>query len=136
MHRGGRTRRLQDILPQTHIAPDRDNIREDDIIEESVYQPPEYSRQGNLVENDPIAIERIAAVVVSAMRSTNRDFSIERATKLGAKVFIGTTNLVVAKAWMIRIERVFDVMGCPNDRKLCLATFLLEDGEYDWWQSV
>ncbi|KAL2465555.1 CCHC-type domain-containing protein [Abeliophyllum distichum] len=136
MRRGGRTRRLQDILPHTHIAPDRDNLGEAEIIEESVHQPPEHLRQGNMVENDPVVVERIAVAVVSTMRNTYRNFSIERATKLGAKIFTGTTDPAIVEALMIKIERVFDVMGCPDDRKLRLATFLLEDGAYDWWQPV
>ncbi|XP_022847679.1 uncharacterized protein LOC111370226 [Olea europaea var. sylvestris] len=70
------------------------------------------------------------------MRNTDRDFSIERGTKLGVKVFTGTVDPAVAQAWMINIERVFNVIGCLDARKLCLATFLLEEGAYDWWQSV
>ncbi|XP_022875694.1 uncharacterized protein LOC111394158 [Olea europaea var. sylvestris] len=83
-----------------------------------------------------MAVERIVIVVVSTMLSTNRDFNIERATKLGAKVFTSTADLAIAQAWMTKIERVFDVMGCSDDQKLCLATFSLEECAYDWWQSV
>ncbi|KAL2526950.1 Uncharacterized protein Adt_12004 [Abeliophyllum distichum] len=39
----------------------------------------------------------IEASVVSAMRSTDRDFSIEKATKLGAKVFTGIADPAVAE---------------------------------------
>ncbi|XP_022846659.1 uncharacterized protein LOC111369392 isoform X2 [Olea europaea var. sylvestris] len=136
MPRGGKTRRLQDMLPQSQIAPDRDELRELERVDESVHQPPEQRGQGNVIGTDPIAVERIAIAVASAMRNSDRDFSIERATKLGAKVFTGTADPAVAQAWMTKIERVFDVMGCSDDRKLCLATFLLEEGAYDWWQSV
>ncbi|XP_022873706.1 uncharacterized protein LOC111392581 [Olea europaea var. sylvestris] len=37
---------------------------------------------------------------------------------------------------MVRIERIFDVMDCLDDRKLRLATFLFEGSAYDWWRSV
>ncbi|KAL2467161.1 Gag protease polyprotein-like protein [Abeliophyllum distichum] len=40
-----------------------------------------------MVENDPIAVEKIVAAVVSAMHNMDRNFSIERATKLGANGF-------------------------------------------------
>ncbi|XP_022847478.1 uncharacterized protein LOC111369990 [Olea europaea var. sylvestris] len=123
------------MLPQSHIAPDRDELREPERVDESVHQPSEQRGQGNVTGTDPIAVERIAIAVVSAMRNTDRDFSIERATKLGAKVFTGTVDPAVAQAWMTNIERVFDVMGCLDERMLCLATFLLEEGAYDWWQS-
>ncbi|KAL2470885.1 Uncharacterized protein Adt_39021 [Abeliophyllum distichum] len=94
---------IKSIL-MTHISPDRDNLREAERIKESVHHPSEYPGQGNMVEDDPIAVERIAAAVVSAMRSRDRDFSIKIATKLGVKVFIGTSDPAVAKAWMIKIE--------------------------------
>ncbi|KAL2532577.1 Retrotrans gag domain-containing protein [Abeliophyllum distichum] len=88
-----------------------------------------------MVENDLVVVERIAAAVVSAIHNTNKNFIIVRATKIGVKVVTGTVDVAVAGAWMIKIERVFDVMDCPDDRKLRLATFLLKDGAYDWWQS-
>lgn len=50
----------------------------------------------------------------------------EQATKLKAKMFISMTDPTVAESWMIKIERVFDVMGCPDDRKLRLVTFWIE----------
>ncbi|KAL2543054.1 Uncharacterized protein Adt_04032 [Abeliophyllum distichum] len=99
IRRGCRTRKFQNILPQTHIAHDRDNLREDEIIDESVHQPPEYLRQRNMVEDHSIIVERIAAaVVVLAMCSTDRDFGIEQATKLEAKVFTGTTDPAIVEA--------------------------------------
>ncbi|XP_022853707.1 uncharacterized protein LOC111375145 [Olea europaea var. sylvestris] len=136
MPRGGKTQRLQDMLSQSHIAPNRDELRESERVDESVHQPPETQGQGNVIGTNPITVERIAIVVASAMRNTDGDFSIERATKLGAKVFIDTADPAVAQAWMTKIERVFDVMDCSDDQKLCLATFLLEEGAYDWWQWV
>lgn len=41
-------------------------------------------------------------------------------------MFISMTDPTVAESWMIKIERVFDVMGCPDDRKLRLVTFWIE----------
>lgn len=82
--------------------------------------------------NDPMAVERIPTAIAFAVHSADRDFSIERTTKLEAKVFIGTVNIAVAPTWMIKIEMVIDAMGCPDDRKSRLATFLLEKGVFDW----
>ncbi|XP_022876708.1 uncharacterized protein LOC111394890 [Olea europaea var. sylvestris] len=124
------------MFPQSHIASDRDELREPKRVDESVHQTPEQQGQGNVIGTDPIAIKRIAIGVASAMCNTDRDFSIERAIKLGAKVFTGTADPTIAQAWMTKIERLFDVMGCSDDRKLCLSTFLLEEGAYDWWQLV
>lgn len=44
------------------------------------------------------------------MRSIDKDFSIERDTKLGAKFFTGTSNPAVAQVWMTKIDKVFGVM--------------------------
>ncbi|XP_022899342.1 uncharacterized protein LOC111412643 [Olea europaea var. sylvestris] len=74
--------------------------------------------------------------IILEFLNLERDFSIERATKLGAKVFTGTTDLAVVQVWMTKIERVFDIIDCSDDRKLCLITFSLEEGAYNWWQSV
>ncbi|XP_040363886.1 uncharacterized protein LOC121049795 [Rosa chinensis] len=35
---------------------------------------------------------------------------------------------------MVRLERVFDVMGYPDDCKPSLAVFLLEENAYHWWE--
>lgn len=115
------------MLPQTYIAPDQDDFRQHERVDESVHMPSEHLGQENVAGNDHMAVERIATAVVSAMRNTDKNFSIERATQLGAKVFTGTADPSIAQAWMIKIESLFDVMGCPYDRKLRLTTFLLEE---------
>ncbi|KAL2505661.1 Gag protease polyprotein-like protein [Abeliophyllum distichum] len=66
----------------------------------------------------------------------DKDHSIEWATKLGAKVFTGTFAPAMAEAWMDKIEKCFDVMGCPDDKRLRLATFLLEEGANNWWRLI
>ncbi|CAA3003162.1 uncharacterized protein LOC111369392 isoform X1, partial [Olea europaea subsp. europaea] len=131
MARGNKTRKLQDMSSQPPAAPDRDASR----VEESVHPTYDQRRYGDVAQPDLIA-DRIATAVASALRNTDKDYSIERATKLGAKVFTGTADPVDAESWMVRIERIFDFMDCPDDRKLRLATFLLEGSAYDWWRSV
>ncbi|KAL2471539.1 RNA-directed DNA polymerase [Abeliophyllum distichum] len=108
MARGGKQRRLQAELPKTHNAHDTEDARE---------------------------TKKFAAAIASALQmqhNPNKDHSIERATKLGAKVFTCTSDPAMVEDWMDKIEKVFDVMGCPNDKRLGLATFLFEEGANDW----
>ncbi|KAL2471113.1 Gag protease polyprotein-like protein [Abeliophyllum distichum] len=138
MGRGGKQRRLQAELPETHNAHDTEDARETSRVDESVHRTHEQPQQRNVVETDQIA-EKFAATVASALqmqRNPNKDHSIEWATKLGAKVFTGTSVPAMAEAWMDKIETVFDVMGCPDDKRLRLATFLLEEGANDWWWLI
>lgn len=50
-------------------------------------------------------------------------------------MFTNTADPVEIESWMVKIERMFDIMDCPDDRKL-FATFPLEEGAYDLWRSV
>lgn len=52
------------------------------------------------------------------------------------KLFAGIGDPAEVKSWMVKIERVFDIMDCSDNQKLCLATFLVEVCAYDWWKSV
>ncbi|XP_038877272.1 uncharacterized protein LOC120069556 [Benincasa hispida] len=61
-------------------------------------------------------------------------FSIERLKALGASTFEGTMNPADAEAWFVMVEKCFRVMWCPEDRKVALATFLLQKRAEDWWR--
>lgn len=70
------------------------------------------------------------------IKDPQRNFKIERLKALGATTFVGTTNPADAKIWMDMLEKCFDVMRCPEDRKVRLATLLLQEGASVWWNSV
>lgn len=55
---------------------------------------------------------------------------------MGAIVFEGTTDLADAKVWLNQVEKCFRVMRYPEDRKLELATFMLQKGAGDWWRLI
>ncbi|XP_022847834.1 uncharacterized protein LOC111370386 [Olea europaea var. sylvestris] len=121
MARGNKIRRVQDMLSQPPAALDRDASR----VEESVHPTHDQQRYRDVAQPDLIA-DRIATDVASALRNTDKDCSMERATKLGAEVFTGAVDLVEAESlmtadpveaesWMVRIERIFDVMDCLDD---------------------
>lgn len=61
-------------------------------------------------------------------------FNIERLKALEATIFEGTMNPANAEAWLNLIEKCFRVIRCPEDRRVELATFLLQKGAEDWWR--
>ncbi|KAA0032554.1 DNA/RNA polymerases superfamily protein [Cucumis melo var. makuwa] len=63
-------------------------------------------------------------------------YGIERLKKLGATVFEGSTDQANAENWLNMLEKCFDVMNCPEERKVRLATFLLQNEAEGWWKSI
>ncbi|KAA0054814.1 reverse transcriptase [Cucumis melo var. makuwa] len=63
-------------------------------------------------------------------------YRIERLKKLGATVFEGSTDPADAENWLNMLEKCFDVMNCPEERKVRLATFLLQKEAEGWWKSI
>ncbi|KAA0043589.1 uncharacterized protein E5676_scaffold2208G00290 [Cucumis melo var. makuwa] len=63
-------------------------------------------------------------------------YGIEWLKKLGATVFEGSTDPADAENWLNMLEKCFDVMNCPEERKVRLATFLLQKEAEGWWKSI
>ena len=66
-----------------------------------------------------------------APQKLDRIVSIKRLKALGATTFTGTPNLSNMENWLSLIETCFRVMDCPEERKVKLATFLLQDSAED-----
>ncbi|XP_050941530.1 uncharacterized protein LOC127149710 [Cucumis melo] len=83
-------------------------------------------------------LDRLAQRLILGIWSTQSDpekkYGIERLKALGATTFAGTTNPADAEAWLTLIEKCFRVTRCPEDRKVELAAFLLQNGAEDWWR--
>ncbi|KAA0062255.1 putative Retrotransposon protein [Cucumis melo var. makuwa] len=69
-------------------------------------------------------------------RDPEKAYRIERLKKLGATVFEGSTDSADAENWLNMLEKCFDVMNCPKERKVRLATFLLQKEAEGWWKSI
>ncbi|KAA0060440.1 retrotransposon protein [Cucumis melo var. makuwa] len=63
-------------------------------------------------------------------------YGIERLKKLGATVFEGSTDPTDVENWLNMLEKCFDLMNCPEERKVRLATFLLQKEVEGWWKSI
>ncbi|XP_022851336.1 uncharacterized protein LOC111373092 [Olea europaea var. sylvestris] len=47
-----------------------------------------------------------------------------------------THNPLEAEDWLVRIERIFYLINCPDSRKVICATFMLKKGVMRWWDST
>ena len=56
---------------------------------------------------------------------------VEKARRLRAQKFQRSTDPAVADNWIKRIERIFKVMEYLEERKVNIATFLLEEEALD-----
>ncbi|TYJ98797.1 uncharacterized protein E5676_scaffold1625G00010 [Cucumis melo var. makuwa] len=81
----------------------------------------------------PKEIERLERAVPS---DPEKAYGIEWLKKLGVIVFEGSTDPADAENWSNMLEKCFDMMNCPEERKVRLATFLLQKKAEGWWKSI
>uniref|UniRef100_A0A9I9EGA9 Serine/threonine-protein kinase nek2 n=1 Tax=Cucumis melo TaxID=3656 RepID=A0A9I9EGA9_CUCME len=73
---------------------------------------------------------------ISEPSDPKKAYGIERLKKLGATMFKGSTDPTDVENWLNMLEKYFDVMNCPEERKVKLATFLLQKEAEGWWKSI
>ena len=71
-----------------------------------------------------------------AGNSNQTRLRIEQFKKLSPPSFSGEPDPMVAEQWMMRMEKIFDVLNCPDDKKVSLATFMLEGEAEHWWRTM
>ena len=59
----------------------------------------------------------------SRSQESTTDKNYERVRKQGAKVFMGTTDLVVAEEWLRSTERILDRIECTSEQRLKYVVF-------------
>nr|GFC66610.1 zinc finger, CCHC-type, retrotransposon Gag domain protein [Tanacetum cinerariifolium] len=60
---------------------------------------------------------------------------IERFTKLKPLVFRSAATPAEAEDWIMHMEKLFQVLGCPYNFKTRLAAFKLEGDALSWWKA-
>ncbi|KAM0892448.1 hypothetical protein ACQ4PT_025752 [Festuca glaucescens] len=48
--------------------------------------------------------------------------------------FHGSANPLASEDWLKEVEKIFEVMLCPDEEKVTLAIFMLQGGASDWWR--
>lgn len=56
--------------------------------------------------------------------------------ELGAYDFFGSVGPAEDENWLTYLERVLEVMRCPDEDRVQLASFLLKRNAYHWWKTI
>ena len=64
------------------------------------------------------------------------DDHYEKIRKQCAKVFIGTTNPMVAEEWLRNTKRVLNRIECTIEKTVSYVAYLFEQDVLDWWETV
>ncbi|KAH9705011.1 Endonuclease [Citrus sinensis] len=133
----GRTRLVVGLTPGDVPAGENDPVDEG-IVESSTHEVVQQA-PGD-APNIEQSIDRLGQIVTTVVQNQAQPHvgqvnTVERVRSLGAKSFNGSGDPPEAESWLIKLERIFDVMRCSEEDRLSFATFLLEDRAYHWWQT-
>jgi hypothetical protein len=56
--------------------------------------------------------------------------------KLNPPSFNGEPDLMIAKKWVMRVEKIFEALGCSEEQKVVMAVFKLEGEAEHWWKMT
>ena len=134
----GRTR-LVAGLTSGDVPAGENNLVNEGIVEFSTHEVVQQAL-GN-APNFEQSIDRLAQIMTTEVQNQAQPHvgqvnTIERVRSLGVNSFHGFGDQPEAESWLIKLERIFDVMRCSEEDRLSFATFLLENRAFHWWQTV
>lgn len=50
--------------------------------------------------------------------------------------FWGTPDPMVAEAWLMQLEKIFDIVGCTEAQKASFVIFMLKGEAEHWWRAT
>src|SRR5262249_26965443 len=59
-----------------------------------------------------------------------------RFKKMGPPLFKGESDPDIAESWIRVTEKIFSAIRCPEEDKVVVATFTLQEMADDWWSSI
>lgn len=70
-----------------------------------------------------------------SQQTTNQGVSsqFEQFKRLCPSTFDGKRDPLLAKRWIRQVEKTFEVIECAEERKVPLASFILEENADSWW---
>ena len=66
--------------------------------------------------------------------SSSRGSSFDDFKRLGPPYFSSTPNPTKVDAWILKIEKLFEVIDCSEEQKASYATFVLDKEVDHWWR--
>ena len=123
-------------MPPRRPASSQNNQANDDIPPLLEVLPP-MSTEGLYRHLGTLAslVERQARATRSngqGKSSSTRGSSFDDFKKLGPPYFSGTSDPIEVEAWIMKIEKFFDVIDCSKKQKASYTVFML-DKEADHW---
>ncbi|TXG70315.1 hypothetical protein EZV62_005250 [Acer yangbiense] len=100
-----------------------------------------------ILENQNRLIEDLARDRQVPRRGTNTELpaqpaneaqaiTLERFKKLGPLTFKGSSDPLVAEAWLKHLEKIFVAIGCDDNRRVIFASFVLQNEADHWWDAA
>ena len=68
--------------------------------------------------------------------SSTRGISFDDFKKLGPPYFSGTSDPTETEAWIMKIEKLFDVIDCSEEQKASYVAFMLDKEVDHWWRMT
>ncbi|KAF7152677.1 hypothetical protein RHSIM_Rhsim01G0132500 [Rhododendron simsii] len=62
--------------------------------------------------------------------------TFDRFLKTNPPPFMGTDKPSDAEAWLLQMEKIFDVLGCSEAQKVSFGAYKLQGGAEHWWRSA
>ncbi|GKF34806.1 zinc finger, CCHC-type, retrotransposon gag domain protein, partial [Tanacetum coccineum] len=88
------------------------------------------------VANDlPNLTAALRTQITNYIRNGGIHVWIERFTKLKPLAFRSAATPAEAEDWITHMEKLFQVLGCPDNFKTRLAAFKLEGDALSWWKA-
>ncbi|XP_034674472.1 uncharacterized protein LOC117905697 [Vitis riparia] len=127
-------------MPPRKPASSQNNQANDDIPPPLEALPPMrteglYRYLGTLAS----LVERQARAIGSnsqGQSSSTRGSSFDDFKKLGPPYFSGTSDPTEVEAWIMKIEKLFDVINCSEEQKTSYAAFMLDKEADHWWHMT
>ena len=79
---------------------------------------------------------RATGTNVQGQSLSSRGSSFDDFKKLGPPYFSGTSDPTETEAWIMKIEKFFDVIDCSEEQKASYAAFMLDKEADHWWRMT
>ena len=105
--------------------------------------PQDGGEQGEGARNGEVgmllqAVQGLLQMQTNVAREAARErpSSLDHFLRLTPPYFKGENGPDAADFWIAEVEKKFRVMDCPEEEKVKLATYVLQDHAEHWWQSM
>ncbi|PKU70128.1 uncharacterized protein LOC110091889 isoform X2 [Dendrobium catenatum] len=132
MNRRGKNMYCRRGAPEERYTDDEEDITSRNLGREEV--PPEVIINTN-------TFTQMMTIMTQLLQESRSQFDVgaDKYLKLfqdmRPPLFKGNEGPIEAENWLLRIDDIFDSMSCPNERKVSLVSFALDEEAKRWWRG-